>query len=152
MAMRHFRSLLLDVATANGTHCADMFLSLSEHKPTDEAALRFKSAMEALFHERCDNVGGTHAILIHGPTLRALQNAASNPPLNVGVLVNDIMSLVRFHGLTLEGEFAMVIVAISVLEGLARALDPRIDLVGGMVPFLAAELKGRAQRALRRLS
>jgi hypothetical protein len=36
----------------------------------------------------------------------------------------------------LQSEFASVVVSMTVLEGLARDLDPSIDLVGKLVPFL----------------
>jgi predicted unusual protein kinase regulating ubiquinone biosynthesis (AarF/ABC1/UbiB family) len=149
-AERQFRSLLVDVATGNGTHCADMFLRLAQRPPAVPAAAAFRFEMQKLFTDRVDPAGGTHALLLHGPTLRALQNARNNPPLNVGLLINDIMALVRLHGLELESEFAMIVVSMSVLEGLARGLDPNIDLVGSMAPFFVSELRERASVALLR--
>lgn len=148
----NFRALLRDVATANGVHAADMFLSLSEPPPPLPSALSFRAEMKELFDERCTNVGGLTAVLQHGPSLQSLRDAVSDkPPINVGALVNDVMTLVRKHHLTLESEFAMVIVSISVLEGLARSLDPQIDLIARMVPFLVGEAKTRARSIWSRL-
>lgn len=39
-----------------------------------------------------------------------------------------MMVLVRRYGLKLESEFAAVIISMGVLEGVARGLNPQIDL------------------------
>ena len=44
--------------------------------------------------------------------------------------------LAQEHNMTLQSEFASVVVSTTVLEGLARDLDPDIDLVGSLGPFL----------------
>ena len=38
------------------------------------------------------------------------------------------MSLVRKYGMKLETDFVSVILSVGILEGLARSLDPEIDL------------------------
>jgi predicted unusual protein kinase regulating ubiquinone biosynthesis (AarF/ABC1/UbiB family) len=40
------------------------------------------------------------------------------------------------HGIKFEGNFALLLTQLIVLEGIARALDPKINIVGSTMPFL----------------
>jgi len=60
-----------------------------------------------------------------------------------------MISLVNAYSMTLESEFANVVVSLSTLEGLARALDPNIDVIKRLGPFLARELTGVVRSAIR---
>jgi aarF domain-containing kinase len=110
---KHLRQLLLDVFMADGTRAADMYLSLSSAPCADPDG--FRRDMKELFDARC------------------------HTNVNVGQLIVGTMSLVRRHRLVLASEFASVIISMGLLEGMARALDPKIDPVRKLRPFLLKE-------------
>jgi predicted unusual protein kinase regulating ubiquinone biosynthesis (AarF/ABC1/UbiB family) len=115
--------LLAHVVRADGRRAADMFLYMSSVRGSDEEG--FRASMAELFAREC-----------------------AARPVKVGALISHTMQLVRAHGLRLDSEFASVIVSMTLLEGLATALDPEIDLVRGLAPFVlrrpAAVLRGLA--------
>ena len=95
------------------TRAADMYLSLSSAPCADPDG--FRRDMKELFDARC------------------------HTNVNVGQLIVGTMSLVRRHRLVLASEFASVIISMGLLEGMARALDPKIDPVRKLRPFLLKE-------------
>ncbi|KAH3680041.1 hypothetical protein WICPIJ_008422 [Wickerhamomyces pijperi] len=48
--------------------------------------------------------------------------------VSIGDLLEKMLSMVRAHHVKMEGDFVSVIVAILLLEGLGRQLDPELDL------------------------
>ena len=63
--------------------------------------------------------------------------------LRVAVLLNDVLAACRRHRIRLEANFATTVVAIAVVEGIGRQLDPELDLLREAGPFLArAVVKG----------
>ena len=73
------------------------------------------------------------------PRAQELFDARCHTNVNVGQLIVATMSLVRKHRLTLASEFASVIISMGLLEGMARSLDPAIDPVRKLRPFLLRE-------------
>ena len=64
--------------------------------------------------------------------------------LRVAVLLNDVLAACRRHRIRLEANFATTVVAIAVVEGIGRQLDPELMLrEAGAVPG-AGCCKGRA--------
>ena len=56
--------------------------------------------------------------------------------LNMSQLINDIMALIRDHGIVLPPDMAMLFKALLTLEGLGRQLDPNFQLVEHLSPFV----------------
>ncbi|WP_159878388.1 ABC1 kinase family protein [Aquitalea denitrificans] len=56
--------------------------------------------------------------------------------LNISQLINDIMALIRDHGILLPPDMAMLFKALITLEGLGRQLDPDFQLVEHITPFV----------------
>jgi len=54
-------------------------------------------------------------------------NALSNEGL--GAFLNKLLATALNHGVVLEGNFISVVAAVIVAEGVARSLDPRIDIL-----------------------
>ena len=56
--------------------------------------------------------------------------------LNMSQLINDIMNLIRNHGVALPPDMAMLFKAFITLEGLGRQLDPQFQMVEHLTPFV----------------
>ncbi|MFD2448211.1 ABC1 kinase family protein [Vogesella fluminis] len=56
--------------------------------------------------------------------------------LNMSQLINDLMALIRNHGILLPADMAMLFKALITLEGLGRQLEPRFQLVEHLTPFV----------------
>lgn len=55
--------------------------------------------------------------------------------VSIGDLLDQMLSMVRGHHVRMEGDFVSVIVAILLLEGIGRQLDPDLDLFARFVFF-----------------
>lgn len=53
--------------------------------------------------------------------------------ISIGDLLDQVLGMVRNHHVRMEGDFVTVIVAILLLEGLGRQLDPELDLFARFV-------------------
>lgn len=53
--------------------------------------------------------------------------------ISIGDLLDQVLSMVRTHHVRMEGDFITVIVAILLLEGIGRQLDPDLDLFARFV-------------------
>ena len=49
--------------------------------------------------------------------------------IKVSVLLSDLFSVLSQHRIKLESNFATIILAIAILEGLGRSLDPDLDIL-----------------------
>lgn len=56
--------------------------------------------------------------------------------ISIGELLEKIMTMVRAHHVRMEGDFISVVVAIFLLEGIGRQLDPDLDLFASSLPIL----------------
>ena len=56
--------------------------------------------------------------------------------IDVSDLLLRVFNVLRWHRVKLEPNFTSVIIAIMVLEGLGRTLDPEMDLLWAAAPFL----------------
>ena len=56
--------------------------------------------------------------------------------IDVADLLTKVFGVLRTHRVKLEPNFTSVIIAIMVLEGLGRTLDPDMDLLWAAAPFL----------------
>uniref|UniRef100_A0A3Q3VRR4 ABC1 atypical kinase-like domain-containing protein n=1 Tax=Mola mola TaxID=94237 RepID=A0A3Q3VRR4_MOLML len=66
----------------------------------------------------------------------ALSNTLSLGKVRVGELLSRVFALVIKHKVKLESNFASIVFAIMVLEGLGRSLDPNLDILGLAKPLL----------------
>lgn len=57
--------------------------------------------------------------------------------ISIGNLLNDMLSMVRQHHVKMEADFVSIIVAILLLEGIGRQLDPNLDLFESSIPLLS---------------
>lgn len=53
--------------------------------------------------------------------------------ISIGDLLDQVLSMVRSHHVRMEGDFVTVVVAILLLEGIGRQLDPQLDLFARFV-------------------
>lgn len=53
--------------------------------------------------------------------------------ISIGDLLDQVLGMVRSHHVRMEGDFITVIVAILLLEGMGRQLDPELDLFARFV-------------------
>ncbi|SCU92040.1 LAMI_0E08482g1_1 [Lachancea mirantina] len=56
--------------------------------------------------------------------------------VSIGDLLDQMLGMVRGHHVRMEGDFVSVIVAILLLEGIGRQLDPDLDLFASSLPIL----------------
>lgn len=56
--------------------------------------------------------------------------------VKIGDVLQQVLSMVRQHHVRIEGDFVNVVVAILLLEGIGRSLDPDLDLLSAAVPIL----------------
>lgn len=53
--------------------------------------------------------------------------------ISIGDLLDQVLGMVRSHHVRMEGDFVTVVVAILLLEGMGRQLDPELDLFARFV-------------------
>lgn len=56
--------------------------------------------------------------------------------ISIGDLLDQMLSMVRSHHVRMEGDFVSVVVAILLLEGIGRQLDPDLDLFARFVSYV----------------
>ncbi|SCU84707.1 LADA_0D03312g1_1 [Lachancea dasiensis] len=56
--------------------------------------------------------------------------------VSIGDLLDQMLGMVRGHHVRMEGDFVSVVVAILLLEGIGRQLDPDLDLFASSLPIL----------------
>ena len=48
--------------------------------------------------------------------------------IKIGDVLNEVLGMVRWHHVRMEGDFVNVVISILLLEGIGRTLDPNLDL------------------------
>lgn len=56
--------------------------------------------------------------------------------VSIGDLLDQMLTMVRSHHVRMEGDFVSVVVAILLLEGIGRQLDPDLDLFARFVSYV----------------
>uniref|UniRef100_A0A8C6W4Q0 AarF domain containing kinase 2 n=1 Tax=Nannospalax galili TaxID=1026970 RepID=A0A8C6W4Q0_NANGA len=117
--LRNFRAVFLAVVLGQGHKVAELFLH----------------------HARANECKDVEAFKLEMGTLvaEARKNTITLEKLHVSSLLSSIFKLLMIHKVKLESNFASIILAIMVLEGLGRSLDPKLDILEAAKPFL---LKG----------
>jgi aarF domain-containing kinase len=62
-------------------------------------------------------------------------NTFSLGNIQIGDILNEVLSMVRGHHVRLEGDFVNVVLSILLLEGIGRSLNPDLDLFSGSVIY-----------------
>ncbi|XP_056373557.1 uncharacterized aarF domain-containing protein kinase 2 isoform X2 [Hyla sarda] len=114
--LENFRSVFTAVVLGQGETVAELILHHARaNQCTDVEG--FKSQMAKLVNE-------------------ARENTVSLGKLQVATLLSQVFQLLMTHKVKLESNFASIIFAILVLEGLGRSLDPEIDTLEAAKPLL----------------
>ncbi|KAK3854737.1 hypothetical protein Pcinc_038803 [Petrolisthes cinctipes] len=109
------RAVFKQVVLGDGVSVGQLFLQHSVHQCTDPEA--FKSDISSLV----DNARHTHISL---------------GQVDIGVLLQSVFGVLVHHRVRLDSAFSAVVLAIFVLEGLGRALDPDMDILERARPVL----------------
>lgn len=119
--LRNFRAVFLAVAMGQGHRVAELILHHARASECRDVE-GFKAEMAAL-------------------VTQARKNTITLEKLHVSSLLSSVFKLLMAHKVKLESNFASIVFAIMVLEGLGRSLDPKLDILEAAKPFL---LKGPA--------
>lgn len=113
---RNFRAVFTAVVLRQGERVAELIL---HHARANECqdVMRFKKEMAELVD-------------------RALSDTLSLGKIQVAELLSQVFGLLIHHKVKLESNFASMVFAIMVLEGLGRSLDPNLDILEMAKPLL----------------
>lgn len=74
--------------------------------------------------------------------IKQLPNATLGT-VEISVLLRRVLEMIRTYRVKIESDFSSLIVAIAVLEGIGRQLDPSLSLVVEAIPFLLLNPEAR---------
>ncbi|XP_008066823.1 uncharacterized aarF domain-containing protein kinase 2 [Carlito syrichta] len=114
--LRNFRAVFMAVVMGQGQRVAELIL---HHARASE----------------CRDVEGFKAEMAMLVT-QARKNTITLEKLHVSSLLSSVFKLLMTHKVKLESNFASIVFAIMVLEGLGRSLDPKLDILEAARPFL----------------
>lgn len=114
--LRNFRAVFLAVALGQGHKVAELILHHARANECTDVE-RFKAEMATL-------------------VTQARKNTLTLEKLHVSSLLSSVFKLLMIHKVKLESNFASIVFAIMVLEGLGRSLDPTLDVLEAAKPFL----------------
>ncbi|XP_051007634.1 uncharacterized aarF domain-containing protein kinase 2 [Acomys russatus] len=117
--LRNFRAVFLAVAMGQGHRVAELILHHARANECKDVE-KFKAEMATL-------------------VTQARKDTITLEKLHVSSLLSSVFKLLMTHKVKLESNFASIVFAIMVLEGLGRSLDPTLDILEAAKPFL---LKG----------
>lgn len=124
---RHFISFLTCISKGDGRRAAHHLLRWGrDQRCPNPAALT--ADMEALFAERCN---------VHAPA-----------GIDLDQVLKSTLHLARKHEVTIDSNYAALVLSIVVLTGFATSLDPCVNLMDAATPcLLAYQLTGRVSRS-----
>ncbi|XP_062859305.1 uncharacterized aarF domain-containing protein kinase 2 [Trichomycterus rosablanca] len=114
--LRNLRAVFTAVVLKQGEHVAELILNHARANECQDVP-RFKKEMADLVNH-------------------ALGDKLSLGKVHVAELLSRVFGLLIHHKVKLESNFASVVFAIMVLEGLGRSLDPNLDLLEIAKPLL----------------
>uniref|UniRef100_A0A8C8U451 AarF domain containing kinase 2 n=1 Tax=Peromyscus maniculatus bairdii TaxID=230844 RepID=A0A8C8U451_PERMB len=114
--LRNFRAVFLAVVLGQGHRVAELILHHARANECKDVE-RFKAEMATL-------------------VTQARENTMTLEKLHVSSLLSSAFKLLMIHKVKLESNFASIVFAIMVLEGLGRSLDPTLDILEAAKPFL----------------
>uniref|UniRef100_A0A8C2UMP8 AarF domain containing kinase 2 n=1 Tax=Chinchilla lanigera TaxID=34839 RepID=A0A8C2UMP8_CHILA len=122
--LRNFRAVFLAVALGQGHRVAELILRHARASECRDVE-GFKAEMAAL-------------------VTQARKSSVTLEKLQVSSLLSSVFRLLMTHKVKLESNFASIVFAIMVLEGLGRSLDPKLDILEAARPFLLPGPMARA--------
>ncbi|XP_010133344.1 PREDICTED: uncharacterized aarF domain-containing protein kinase 2, partial [Buceros rhinoceros silvestris] len=114
--MQNFRAVFTAVVQGQGERVAELILHHARANQCQDIE-RFKAEMAEL-------------------VTKVRGNTIALGKLQVGNLLSNVFKLLMTHKVKLESNFASIIFAIMVLEGLGRSLDPELDILEAAKPLL----------------
>ncbi|KAM6203068.1 putative aarF domain-containing protein kinase 2 [Rhynchocyon petersi] len=114
--LRNFRAVFLAVLLGQGGRVAELILHHARDSDCKDVEA-FKSEMATLVKQ-------------------ARKNTITLGKLQVSSLLSSVFKLLMTHQVKLESNFASIVFATMVLEGLGRSLDPTLDILEAARPFL----------------
>ena len=113
--------LFAAVVRRDGRACGELLVARARHHECDDIPAF------------CDDVDG----LVRRATAATAAGAgATLEELDVARLLFDVLAVCRRHRVRLEANFATTVVAITIVEGIGRQLDPTIDLLREAAPYV----------------
>ncbi|XP_053575011.1 uncharacterized aarF domain-containing protein kinase 2 [Bombina bombina] len=114
--LQNFRAVFTAVVLGQGDRVAELILHHARDNQCRDTE-RFKTEMAELVNE-------------------ARKNTVSLGKIQVAVLLSRVFRLMMTHKVKLESNFASIVFAILVMEGLGRCLDPDMDILEAARPLL----------------
>ncbi|XP_004069941.1 uncharacterized aarF domain-containing protein kinase 2 [Oryzias latipes] len=114
--LANFKAVFTAVVLRQGEEVAELILHHARASECQDVPLFKKEMAELVDH--------------------ALSNTLSLGKIQVADLLSRVFGLLIKHKVKLESNFASIVVAIMVLEGLGRSLDPHLDILGLAKPLL----------------
>ncbi|XP_014990561.2 uncharacterized aarF domain-containing protein kinase 2 isoform X2 [Macaca nemestrina] len=114
--LRNFRAVFMAVVMGQGQRVAELILHHARASECRDVE-GFKTEMATL-------------------VTQARKNTITLEKLHVSSLLSSVFKLLMTHKVKLESNFASIVFAIMVLEGLGRSLDPKLDILEAARPFL----------------
>uniref|UniRef100_A0A8B9NNW0 AarF domain containing kinase 2 n=1 Tax=Accipiter nisus TaxID=211598 RepID=A0A8B9NNW0_9AVES len=114
--MQNFRAVFTAVVQGQGERVAELILHHARANQCQDIE-RFKAEMAEL-------------------VTKVRSNTIALGKLQVANLLSNVFKLLMTHKVKLESNFASIIFAIMVLEGLGRSLDPELDILEAAKPLL----------------
>ncbi len=113
----HFISFLLAIAAGNGAAAGRHLLCWSHRQSCPDPAA-FRRAVCELFDAACN---------VHAPA-----------GINLDAVMKAVMGLARRYSVSIDSEYASLVISVCVLVGFASALDPGVNLMDAAIPTLLA--------------
>lgn len=94
--------------------------------------------VERAKYERCSKMPGGVDAFAHGlqDIVTEFHDHLSFGSVRVGSLLNRVLDLCRVYGVEIDPAMSSVVVSVLILEGLARSLDPDLNLMDVAMPFV----------------
>ncbi|XP_013413093.1 uncharacterized aarF domain-containing protein kinase 2-like [Lingula anatina] len=140
----HLRMVLLDtgiVATLSEKDRANfraVFTAVVQGKGEVVAELLLEHAP----YSQCQDLEGFKYKMAHLVNT-ARDNTLKLAKVQVAELLTSVFSMVSQHKVKLDSNFTAVVLAVMVLEGLGRSLDPELDIMKKATPVLLNQTGGR---------
>lgn len=112
--VRVFAQLLVDIVAGDGRSAAEL-LTVFDTNDVDVDREPFKKEMDELFKREAVYV-------------------AQDKNLDLSMLMNNMARIIQRHRLELKSEFASCMIVVGVLEGVAKHINPDIDIIQTAIP------------------
>ena len=115
--LQNFLDLFVAVAEFDGDKVGQLLIERSKYRDSVTQESTFKSKLRSLLDKfKKDSL------------------VMSN--LNVGEILLTVLSAVQAHHVKIEGDFANLAIALALLEGIGKRLNPKMDLLEEALPML----------------